>query len=264
MDGAKASTGWQGWPIDAPKPAIAPFDASQAKAHQQAWAAYVKVPVNYTNSIGMKFRLIPAGEFVMGSAPTEAGTEAREQPQHLVRVTRPSYLGVHEVTVAQYRRMVNATKYRTLPEKSRSGASQLYPNGGSLLNPACNWKNPLLPQTDEQPVVCITQEDAVVFCEWLSRKEKVKYRLPTVAEWEYACRAGTTTRYSGGGGRRLPEANREYGRPGPEIKIWRGSLVVPYLERRIRIYGAGGKFRGKLLRAFRYARKRLGILFRLG
>jgi formylglycine-generating enzyme required for sulfatase activity len=55
------------WPADAPPPAIAPFDAAQAKQHQEAWAKYLGVPVEYTNSIGMKFILVPPGEFVMGS-----------------------------------------------------------------------------------------------------------------------------------------------------------------------------------------------------
>ena len=61
--------GWHGWPADAPKPAIAPFDAAQAKRYQEAWASYLEIPVEYTNSIGMKFRLIPPGEFTMGSTP---------------------------------------------------------------------------------------------------------------------------------------------------------------------------------------------------
>ena len=68
---AQLPTGWHGWPIDAPKPAIAPFDAAQAKAHQEAWAKYLGIPVEYENSIGMKFRLIPPGEFMMGSTPGE-------------------------------------------------------------------------------------------------------------------------------------------------------------------------------------------------
>src|SRR5207302_200312 len=60
-----------GWPKDAPPPAIAPFDAAQAKKNQAAWASYLGVPVEYTNSIGMKFVLIPPGEFTMGSTPAE-------------------------------------------------------------------------------------------------------------------------------------------------------------------------------------------------
>ena len=59
------------WPTDAPKPAIAPFDAAQARAYQEAWAKYLGLPVEHTNSIGMKFVLIPPGEFMMGSPPAE-------------------------------------------------------------------------------------------------------------------------------------------------------------------------------------------------
>lgn len=59
--------GWHGWPDDAPPPAIAPFDAEKAKQHQEAWAKYLNVPVQFTNSIGMKLMLIPPGEFTMGS-----------------------------------------------------------------------------------------------------------------------------------------------------------------------------------------------------
>jgi len=68
---ATKETGWHGWPADAPAPAIAPFDAAQARKHQEVWAKYLKVPVEYTNSIGMKFILIPPGEFIMGSTAAE-------------------------------------------------------------------------------------------------------------------------------------------------------------------------------------------------
>ena len=64
-------TGWHGWPADAPAAAIAPFDAAQAQEHQRAWAEYLKLPVEYTNSLGMKFVLIPPGEFMMGSTAAE-------------------------------------------------------------------------------------------------------------------------------------------------------------------------------------------------
>lgn len=63
--------GWPGWPVDAPKPAIAPFDDAQAKNHHEEWAANLEVPVEYTNSIGMKFRLIPPGGFLRGSTSEE-------------------------------------------------------------------------------------------------------------------------------------------------------------------------------------------------
>lgn len=96
---------------NAPPPAIAPFDEAQAKKHQQAWADHLGVPVEYENSIGMKFRLIPPGEFMMGSTPEEieaalevAGEDEAwrervnsEGPQHKVVLTQPIYVGVTEV-----------------------------------------------------------------------------------------------------------------------------------------------------------------------
>ena len=102
-----------------PPPAIAPFDAEQARKHQEAWALHLGLPVEWTNSIGMKCVLIPPGEFLMGSAekPEEVakafpGSKAEwfrhEQPQHRVRITRPFYLGVYEVTVGQFRQFVEA------------------------------------------------------------------------------------------------------------------------------------------------------------
>ena len=65
-------------------------------------------------------------------------------------------------------------------------------------NEKYSWRNAGFEQTDEHPVVCMSWNDAVEFCKWLSRKEGKTYRLPTEAEWEYACRAGTTTRYYSG------------------------------------------------------------------
>ena len=69
---AVIADGWQGWPADAPPPAIAPFNSEQARQHQDAWAKYLKLDVEYTNSLGMKFVLIPPGEFMMGTTPAES------------------------------------------------------------------------------------------------------------------------------------------------------------------------------------------------
>ena len=104
-------------PGEAPKPAVAPFDAKQARAHQEAWAKHLGVPVEYTNSIGMKFMLIPPGEFTMGSTAQEIAAALKdvpsenknwqewiksEAPQHKVTLTQPTYLGANEVTQAEY------------------------------------------------------------------------------------------------------------------------------------------------------------------
>jgi formylglycine-generating enzyme required for sulfatase activity len=135
-----------------------------------------------TNSIGMKLVLIPAGEFLMGSpdSDTDVAVEPHEKPQHRVRITRPFYLGVHEVTNGQYKAALGGTLFRDFGE------------------------------SDAQPVVQVSWDDAITFCNKLSEREGLKpyyqfgagaqsggdgYRLPTEAEWEYACRAGSTTRY---------------------------------------------------------------------
>ncbi len=190
-----------------PAPAIAPFDAEQAKRHQEAWAKHLGVPVELTNSIGMKLVLIPPGEFLMGFPESEVQSVLEDSdlklhyerysflvafdgrgeklmteteyftqigrsrvlmaPQHRVRLSRAFYLGVHEVTQEQYQHVMN-------------------------VNPS-RWKNP------HYPVAGVSWDDAVKFCQALSAlpDEKVsgrRYCLPTEAQWEYACRAGTATR----------------------------------------------------------------------
>ena len=145
-----------------------------------------------TNSLGMKFMLIPAGKFTMGSSQEEIDRCLKlvgnnrsdmdrlltEGPEHEVEITQPFYLGATEVTVGQFRRFVEANpKYQVGDDE---------------------WKNPGFEQTDDHPVVSVIWTNAVDFCTWMSQKEGEKYRLPTEAEWEYSCRAGTKTRYSCG------------------------------------------------------------------
>jgi formylglycine-generating enzyme required for sulfatase activity len=120
---------------------------------------------------------------------------------HEVRITRPFYMGAHEVTIGQFRRFVEETGYLTEPERDGTGGygvdlkTKAWSDGRRK---EYSWRDPGFPQRDDHPVVNITWADAVAFCAWLSRKEGRTYRLPTEAEWEYACRAGTTTRYSFG------------------------------------------------------------------
>jgi serine/threonine protein kinase len=171
-----------------PPTASAPFNSMQARQHQDAWAEYLRVPVDYKNTIDMTLRLLPPGDFAVEG-----------QDAHLVRLTKPFYLGTHEVTVAQFRAFVDATDYKTFAETD--------PKGGIIWNPQLrrtdqrpdiNWRTPGFPQTEDHPVCCLTWRDATAFCIWLSERESKRYRLPTEAEWEYACRAGTTTPYSYG------------------------------------------------------------------
>jgi formylglycine-generating enzyme required for sulfatase activity len=134
----------------------------------------------YTNTLGMKFKLIPAGKFTMGSPKEEIdrclkqpgpykGNLPTEGPEHPVEITRPFYLGATEVTVGQFRRFVEEEGYQVGDGR---------------------WRNPEFDQTDQHPVVFVSWNNAVDFCKWLSKREGKEYRLPTEAEWEYSCRAG--------------------------------------------------------------------------
>src|SRR3990172_3654371 len=137
-----------------------------------------------TNSIGMRLVLIPAGEFTMGSPGSDKDVPIDEKPQHRVRITRPFFLGAYEVTVGQFRQFVKETGRKT----------EDIPTKGGLVS----WNNPGWQQTDEHPAVWVNWHEAVAFCGWLSRKEGKTYRLPAEAEWEYACRAGSASRYTFG------------------------------------------------------------------
>ena len=163
------------------------------KPAAEFWKESGSTTATFKNSIGMKFVLIPRGKFIMGSTQAEIDhclqlkgkpvvevewDRARflsEGPEHEVEITKPFYLGVTEVTVGQFRRFVTESKYEVGDGK---------------------WLNPGWEQTDDHPVCEVTWNNAVAFCDWLSKKEGKTYRLPTEAEWEYSCRAGKSgTRY---------------------------------------------------------------------
>jgi formylglycine-generating enzyme required for sulfatase activity len=159
----------------------------------------VQTQLELTNSLGMKLIRIEPGVFRMGSPDTEKGAEDDEKPQHRVRITRPFYLGVHEVTRGQFRRFVDDAGYRTEQEKDGRGGWGWNERVKKFeQNRRYTWQNPGFEQTDLHPVVNVSWNDAVAFIKWLSQKEGKSYRLPTEAEWEYACRAGTMTRWSCG------------------------------------------------------------------
>lgn len=145
----------------------------------------------------LKMVRIPDGSFVMGES---TGLED-ERPVHQVTISRPFYLGKHEVTVAQFRRFVEATRYVTDAERGVGFHGAFGWDGETKqfkMNSTYSWRNTGFAQSDNHPVVNVSWNDAVEFCKWLSRKEGATYRLPTEAEWEYACRAGTVTSYSHG------------------------------------------------------------------
>ncbi len=132
-----------------------------------------------SKSTGMKLTLIPAGTFQMGSPPSEADRGGAEGPQHTVRITQAFYMGIYEVTQAEYESVMGTSGYF-----SKTGAGSSRVSGMD---------------TSKFPVEFVKWENAQEFCRKLSLKDGHTYRLPTEAEWEYACRANTTTPFHFGG-----------------------------------------------------------------
>lgn len=199
-----------------PKASIAPFDASQAKANQEAWAKHLGMEVETTNSVGAIMVLIPPGEFLMGSTDEQVAMalqaidhakgdqvekkriEDRERPQHRVVIATPLLMGATEVTVGQFKNFVAAKGYQTSAEKAERARQAAQPTTRAFDQAIPTYLSPGYAVTDDSPAAAMTWNDAVAYCEWLSKQENATYRLPTEEEWEYACRAGTTTQYSFG------------------------------------------------------------------
>ncbi len=181
-------------------PAVAALAAAVALAPTGRTAPLPKRPPDViTNSIELKLRRVPAGDFLMGSPETDKDALPDEKPQHKVKLTKPFFVGVTAVTVGQFKAFAAASGYKTEAETG-GGAWKTIDRAGRIVDGTRenNWRNTGLEQTDDFPVVNVNYPDAEAFCAWLSKKEGKTYRLPTEAEWEYACRAGTTTRWSCG------------------------------------------------------------------
>jgi formylglycine-generating enzyme required for sulfatase activity len=196
---------------------LAVATAAEPKTDGKTKSPPKELTVDLGNSVKLKMVLIPAGEFMMGSGESAEATAAffnktygkqvltadlfeDEHPQHRVRITKSFYLGTYHVTQGQFRQFVKDTGYKTDAEKGEyRGGNGWDPEKKTLgFKAKYSWRNAGFEQTDEHPVVNVSWNDAVAFCKWLSKKEGKTYRLPTEAEWEYACRAGTTTRYYSG------------------------------------------------------------------
>jgi formylglycine-generating enzyme required for sulfatase activity/serine/threonine protein kinase len=168
--------------------------ASQIKVLQKNAARLNKVKVHKKNSIGIQMTLIPSGTFIMGT-PKKQMTINRAELAHPVKISKPFYIGKYEVTRGQFRRFIEETGYITQAE-IKEGWGYNKETNKSEFSKSYNWKNVGFHQSDRHPVVDVSWNDVVKFCEWLSKKETKTYRLPTEAEWEYSCRAGTSTPFS--------------------------------------------------------------------
>ena len=162
-----------------------------------------------TNSIGIKLVYIPAGEFMMGSSRSAAELAreydtkeeyfANELPQHTVRISRGFWMGQTEVTQSQWQAIMGTSVSQQIAkaEKDNNFKVETFVRGLGSNYPMCliNW------------------DEAAEFCKKLSQKESRAYRLPTEAEWEYACRAGSGLRYSFGGNDNMLYQYAWYTRP---------------------------------------------------
>jgi formylglycine-generating enzyme required for sulfatase activity len=138
-------------------------------------------------SWGPKMLIMPAGSFWMGDIKGEGWNE--EKPAHQVLIDYQFAMGQNEVTVAEFRRFVNATNYKTFASKGEKKGCWVYKDAHWDKPKDANWRNPYFPQNDDHPVVCVSWHDAIAYAEWLSEQTDQQYRLPTEAEWEYAARA---------------------------------------------------------------------------
>ena len=166
------------------------------------------------------FVLIRGGEFTMGSPVDEAGRAEviafwakkgipYSESGHQVRLSN-FYMSRYAVSVAEFRRFVEASGYRTEAEKE--DFSVIVTNGEIKKGTGVNWRHgvsgSLRPQSEENhPVLHVSWNDVVEYCKWLSKKTGKIFRLPTEAEWEYACRAGSETAFNTGINLKADQAN---------------------------------------------------------
>jgi formylglycine-generating enzyme required for sulfatase activity len=174
-------------PPSLPKPGTVgvsgwPFSAEEARRRQAAAGGRPERMLDLGGGVAMRLMRIPAGEFVMG----DPHGEPDELPVVRVRIGRPFWLGALEVTNGQYRQYDPGHDSRYYVKRHARGDDQ-----GLTLSAA------------DQPVVRVSWDQAMAFCGWLSRKTGARCSLPTEAQWEWACRAGSAAPWSYGG----PEAD---------------------------------------------------------
>lgn len=162
-------------------------------------------------SIDLKLVKIPAGEFLMGAEVDPQVTFSHfpninpaplqwELPRRKVRIVNDFFIGQCEVTLKQFSAFYDDAKYKLEIERDGESSYGYAPN--TYFTTASTEYRPWAPGAwkpeGDHPAIYVTWNDAVAFCDWLTKREGLKFRLPTEAEWEYACRAGTASYFSFG------------------------------------------------------------------
>ncbi len=162
----------------------------------------IKYKKEFTNPLGMKFVYIKPGTFDMGSIDEPDGGRLRTST-HKVTLTKGFYMQTTETTVGSFKQFVKETNHKTQAEKnkyqkifyfSKTRVDKAHITGKK----GHSWKKPGYEITDIHPVTLVSWKDAQAFIKWLNKKYGNYYRLPTEAEWEYSCRAGTKTHFYNG------------------------------------------------------------------
>lgn len=180
------------------------FDGNEAMAQTQpadtrSLTGPKELTLDLGNGVSMKLVEIPAGKFLMGSPETEKNRD-KDELQHEVTISQPFYMGVTHVTLDQFTAFVKDSDYKTDAEKDGWAYGFEIQDGRVIIKrvDGCSWRNPGFDQKGNHPVVQVSWNDAQAFCDWLSRKTGKTVTLPTEAQWEYACRAGSATIYPWG------------------------------------------------------------------
>lgn len=141
--------------------------------------------------------VVPTGTFMMGSADNERGHDANESPQHEVQVAKGFAMGRSSVTIGQFRDFVRASGYVPQSQSLQGGSIYDEMSGGLRDDSSATWQDDYAgkPGQDRLPVVNVSWNDAKAYADWLSQRTGKKYRLSSEAEFEYALRGGTKTRY---------------------------------------------------------------------
>jgi formylglycine-generating enzyme required for sulfatase activity len=157
--------------------------ASDATSVEAVVSGAGETTLDLGGGLSIRLVLVPAGRFTMGSPTSEKVRLSLDEALHDVILSKPFYLGVTHVTVDQFAVFAAKTGYTTDAEREGGGPT---------------WRKPGIAQKGDHPVVCISYNDARAFCDWLSKISAKNCHLPAEAQWEYACRAGTSTAYSWG------------------------------------------------------------------